>query len=56
MTIRLLFGLLLALTSSFALAQWRQLPGLATDIGIGSRGQAWVVGVERVDGGYPIHR
>lgn len=53
---RLLFGLLLALASSFALAQWRQLPGLGTDIGVGPRGQVWAVGVERVDGGFSIQR
>jgi len=55
MRLRLLIGLLAAVLSSFALAQWRQLPGLATDIGVGARGQAWVVGVERVDGGHPIY-
>lgn len=56
MKVRLLFGLLLALASSFALAQWRQLPGLGTDIGVGPRGQVWLVGIERVDGGSPVYR
>ncbi|MBC8118988.1 MAG: hypothetical protein H7X75_05360, partial [Burkholderiaceae bacterium] len=42
--------------SSLALAQWQLLPGLATDIGVGARGDAWVVGIDQVEGGHSIYR
>lgn len=37
-----------------ALADWDQLPGGATDIGIGGN-HAWVIGSDSVPGGYGIH-
>jgi len=56
MTLRLAFALLLSLFASVAFAQWQLLPGLATDIGVGARGDAWVIGIERVEGGNAIYR
>ena len=56
MKLRLLAAMLLWLCASVASAQWQLLPGLATDIGVGARGQAWVIGIDRVEGGHPIYR
>ena len=33
---------------------WQQLPGLAVDIGVGADGSVWVIGKNRVAGGYGI--
>jgi hypothetical protein len=33
---------------------WQQMPGLATDIGIGADGSVWVTGTNSVDGGFGI--
>jgi len=35
---------------------WQQLPGLASDIGIGANGSVWVIGVTPAPGGFTIHR
>ncbi len=56
MKLRLLLAALLSLCASVAFAQWQLLPGLATDIGVGARGDAWVIGIEHVEGGHPIYR
>jgi hypothetical protein len=56
MALRTLLALTLAFASSLAQAQWQLLPGLATDIGVGARGDAWVTGIDRVDGGHSIYR
>ena len=56
MKIRLLVWLSLSLSSTVAIAQWRMLPGLATDIGVGARGDVMAVGIDRVDGGHSLYR
>lgn len=56
MKFRLLVALLLSLSASVAFAQWQLLPGLATDIGVGARGDVWVIGIDRVEGGHSIYR
>lgn len=56
MKFRLLFTVLLSLWSAVVLAQWQLLPGLATDIGVGARGDAWVLGIDQVAGGHSIYR
>ena len=56
MRIRWFAGILLSLYSTIVLAQWQLLPGLATDIGVGARGEAWVVGIDQVEGGHSIYR
>jgi hypothetical protein len=56
MTARLAIALLFAALSSFAHAQWQQMPGRGTDIGVGARGDVWVLGTDRVNGGFSIHR
>lgn len=56
MRIRWFAAILLSLCSTVALAQWQLLPGLATDIGVGARGDAWVVGIDRVEGGHSVYR
>jgi len=33
---------------------WQQLPGLAVDIGVGADGSAWIIGKNKVAGGYGI--
>jgi WD40 repeat protein len=39
--------MLLALTAGFAVAQdWAEIPGIATDIAVGSDGSVWIVGSE----------
>ncbi len=55
MVSRIVFAALLAF-ASVAQAQWRLLPGLASDIGVGPRGEAWVTGIDRVEGGHSIYR
>ncbi|MEO8186503.1 MAG: tectonin domain-containing protein [Burkholderiaceae bacterium] len=49
-------GVLLSLFSTLVFAQWELLPGLATDIGVGARGDAMAVGVDRVEGGHSLYR
>ena len=56
MKMRLFAGVLLSFFSSVVFAQWELLPGLATDIGVGSRGDAMVVGVDQVEGGHSLYR
>ena len=56
MKARLLVGALFSLCSTVVLAQWQLMPGLATDIGVGARGDAWAVGIDQVDGGHSIYR
>lgn len=56
MRLRLAFAMLLFGWSSAVLAQWQLLPGLATDIGVGARGDAWVIGIDQVAGGHSIYR
>ena len=56
MQVRLLIGILLSLCTTVVFAQWRLLPGLATDIGVGARGEAWVIGIDQVEGGHSIYR
>lgn len=56
MALRCLFALFIAIVTPLAQAQWQQMPGRATDIGVGSRGEAWVIGIESVEGGRPIFR
>ncbi len=56
MSWRLFLAVALSLAASTAGAQWRLLPGLATDVGVGPRGNAWVIGIEHVPGGFPIYR
>ena len=56
MRVRLLVGILLSLCTTVVIAQWRLLPGLATDIGVGARGEAWVTGIDQVEGGHSIYR
>src|ERR671917_116422 len=56
MKIRLFATLLLSLFSTVVSAQWELLPGLATDIGVGSRGDAMVVGIDQVEGGHSLYR
>jgi hypothetical protein len=38
MSLRQAVGLLIVMLGSVAHAQWRPLPGLASDVGIGARG------------------
>ncbi|MFC1745484.1 tectonin domain-containing protein [Candidatus Riflebacteria bacterium] len=35
---------------------WKGLPGRAKDIGVGANGTAWVIGTNKVRGGYGIYR
>src|SRR4029453_18961475 len=56
MMIRIFAGVLFSLFSSAVFAQWELLPGLATDIGVGARGDAMVVGVDQVEGGHSLYR
>lgn len=35
---------------------WRQMSGLAKDIGVGADGSVWVIGHDREPGGFGIHR
>ncbi len=51
-------GLLCWLLASAASAQseWRLLPGLARDIGVGKDGSVWIIGTDRQSGGYGIYR
>lgn len=56
MKLRLSIGVLLVLYSTVVSAQWQLLPGLATDIGVGARGDAWVIGIDRVEGGHSVYR
>jgi len=56
MTSRILLALLLSVISSFAHAQWELLPGRASAIGVGARGDAWVIGIDQVEGGHSIYR
>jgi hypothetical protein len=46
----------IAAISSVAQAQWQQMPGRGSEIGAGSRGDVWVLGADRVEGGHAIHR
>ena len=41
MRVRLFAGVFLSLFSTIVFAQWELLPGLATDIGVGARGDGW---------------
>ena len=36
--------------------QWRRIPGHATDVGIGANGAVWIIGANKVRGGYGIFR
>jgi hypothetical protein len=56
LSLRPLLLLFLVMAAPMVQAQWTKLPGQASDIGVGSRGEAWALGVERVDGGNPIFR
>ncbi len=56
MTVRLFLSILLSLCSTVVSAQWQLLPGLATDVGVGARGDVWVIGIDRVEGGHSIYR
>lgn len=56
MRLRTLIGLLFSLCCSLAHAQWQLMPGLASDIGVGSRGEVWVTGIDNVPGGHSIYR
>jgi hypothetical protein len=56
MTGRLAIAMFIAAFSSLAQAQWQQMPGRGTDIGAGARGEVWVLGTDRVDGGHSIQR
>jgi hypothetical protein len=56
MTGRFALALLFGAFSSLAQAQWQQMPGRGTDIGAGARGEVWVLGTDRVDGGHSVHR
>jgi len=52
-------GIVAALCAGAALAQsldWKQLPGSATDIGVGANGAAWIIGTNPTPGGYGIYR
>ncbi|MEP6609499.1 MAG: tectonin domain-containing protein [Burkholderiaceae bacterium] len=53
---RLVFALYLSLFGSLAHAQWELLPGQASAIGVNARGDAWVVGIDQVEGGHSIYR
>ena len=53
---RLFAGLLLSFCCTVASAQWELLPGLATDVGVGARADAMVVGVDQVEGGHSLYR
>jgi tectonin-like protein len=35
---------------------WKQLPGGGNDIGVGANGTAWLIGTNKVPGGYGIYR
>jgi len=37
-------------------SNWRQMPGLAKDVGVGANGSVWVVGTDAVPGGYGIYQ
>lgn len=37
-------------------AQWKQVPGAGTDIGVGANGTVWCLGLDAVPGGFPIYR
>ena len=37
-------------------AQWKEIDGTASDIGVGADGTLWAVGTNAVDGGYGIYR
>ncbi|MGH6623251.1 MAG: hypothetical protein ACREBN_04730, partial [Burkholderiaceae bacterium] len=56
LTNRILLTAFLSLFCSLAHAQWQLLPGLATDIGVSARGDAWVTGIDQVPGGRSIYR
>ena len=53
---RALLALAFSLFASIAHAEWQLLPGQATAIGVGARGDAWCIGIDRVDGGHSIYR
>ncbi|MGH6611085.1 MAG: tectonin domain-containing protein [Burkholderiaceae bacterium] len=53
---RIMLAVVLWLLAPLAHAQWQLLPGLASDIGVGARGEAWVTGIDQVDGGHSIYR
>ena len=53
----LVAGILLLLLSAVVHAQqWHPMPGLARGIGVGARGDVWVIGVDQVPGGSSIYR
>jgi hypothetical protein len=56
MRVCLFAGVLLSLFSTVVFAQWELLRGLATDIGVGARGDAMAVGIDRVEGGHSLYR
>jgi hypothetical protein len=37
-------------------ALWERLPGCARDIAVGANGAVWIVGCDRVSGGWSVHR
>jgi len=37
-------------------AEWEQIDGEATDIGIGADGSVWIIGTSEVNGGYGVYR
>lgn len=54
---RIILGSLLfvaGLLASPVSAQWQQTSGAANDIGVGANGAVWVIGTNRVSGGYGI--
>ena len=36
--------------------KWTMYPGSATDIGVNSAGQVWIIGTKKEGGGYGIYR
>jgi Tectonin domain len=53
---RLMLATVLTFTCAASQAQWQLMPGLATDIGVGAQGEAWVTGIDQVEGGHSVYR
>ncbi|WP_417794480.1 tectonin domain-containing protein [Terasakiella pusilla] len=39
---------------AFVNNDWRQLPGLASDVGVGANDDTWIIGTEKTNGGFEI--
>ena len=59
LVLRRILPLFFALIASATWGQslgWKQLPGAASDIGVGANGQVWIIGTDPAPGGYGIYR